>query len=250
MSETSTRSRPRARAALAFLRSEPLLAVTLGAGLTLVLLLTAAAAEVYDAVVEADGVASLDPAVLQAAVSLRTPAADRIITDYTWLGGTVGMPVLATVAALTLAAWWRWWLPPVLTLITGLGSLAMTMVGKAVVARPRPPFADAVPPFETTYSFPSGHALNAWALAGIVAYLVVIRQRRTWSRTLTVAVAGGFAVTMGLTRIYLGHHWLTDVLVAWLLATSWLAVVIMAHRVYVTRRAQSGYRQQPGLIVG
>jgi undecaprenyl-diphosphatase len=41
---------------------------------------------------------------------------------------------------------------------------------------------------------------------------------------------------MGLTRVYLGHHWLTDVLVAWLLALAWLAVVITAHRLYLTTR--------------
>lgn len=49
-------------------------------------------------------------------------------------------------------------------------------------------------------------------------------------------LAALFAVTMGLTRVYLGHHWLTDVVVAWALALAWLAVVITAHRLFLTTR--------------
>ncbi|HEX3005964.1 MAG TPA: phosphatase PAP2 family protein, partial [Angustibacter sp.] len=45
-----------------------------------------------------------------------------------------------------------------------------------------------------------------------------------------------FGITMGLTRVYLGHHWLTDVVVAWVLAVGWLSVVIAAHRLFLTTR--------------
>jgi membrane-associated phospholipid phosphatase len=112
----------------------------------------------------------------------------------------------------------------------------MTVVGKAVVGRVRPALADAVPPYELSASFPSGHTLNSVAIAGVVAYLLVRRQQTTWSRILTVACAAGFALAMGLSRIYLGHHWLTDVLVAWALGLGWLTVVITAHRLLLTLR--------------
>jgi membrane-associated phospholipid phosphatase len=58
---------------------------------------------------------------------------------------------------------------------TAAGSLTLTVVGKALVGRVRPAPADAVPPYELSASFPSGHTLNAVALAGIVAYLLVRR---------------------------------------------------------------------------
>jgi membrane-associated phospholipid phosphatase len=200
---------------------------------------------VYDAVAEDDGISGLDRPVLDAAMAIRTTTGNRIVTAFTDLGGPVEMPILATVIAIALALLWRQWTPIALVAVTGLGSLLLTMVGKAVVERSRPPLVDAVPPFEDSFSFPSGHALNALAVAGIVAYLLVRRQRAAWARALTVTLASAFAVMMGLSRVYLGHHWLTDILVAWTLALAWLTIVITAHRLFITvrRRRNSGYSQ-------
>ncbi len=119
---------------------------------------------------------------------------------------------------------------------TAAGSLTLTVVGKSVIGRIRPPLADAVPPYELSASFPSGHSLNSVALAGIVACLLVRRQHGRRARALTVSAAAAFAFTMGASRVYLGHHWLTDVLVAWALGLAWLTVVITAHRLLLTVR--------------
>lgn len=212
------------------------LLATLLVGLAMASLLAAAAGGVYEAVVEQDGIAGLDQPVLDAAVQLRTPRLERVVTAYTDLGGQLGMTVLATTAAVVLSLWWRQWTPLVLLAATATGTLAMTIIGKAEVGRVRPPLAAAVPPYETSFSFPSGHSLNSVAIAGVVAYLFVRRQRHRWAYVTTISVAAVFAITMGLSRVYLGHHWLTDVLVAWALGTGWLAMVITAHRLFLTVR--------------
>jgi undecaprenyl-diphosphatase len=196
--------------------------------------------------VDADGLAGLDHPVLEAAKAMRTPGLTRVVQVYTTIGGPIGMPVLATVVLALLAWRWRAWDPVLLGLATGAGSLAMTVVGKVVVGRVRPPLADAVPPYEQSFSFPSGHSLNAMALAGITAYVVVRRLRTRRARVVTVVLVAAFGVTMGLTRVYLGHHWLTDVVVAWVLALGWLSVVITAHRLFLTtRRRLPDHRAQP-----
>ena len=213
-----------------------MLAVSLIAGLLVVSAATALAGSVYDAVVEKDGVAGLDRPALDLAMSMRTPFGNDLVRAWTTVGGPVGMPILATAVAVTLALLWRQWTPVVLIAATAAGSLLLTVVGKDLVGRTRPPLVDAVPPYELSASFPSGHSLNAAAIGGVVAYLVLRRQRSARARSLTVAAAVAFAVTMGLSRVYLGHHWLTDVLAAWALGVAWLAVVITAHRLLLTLR--------------
>ncbi|MGE3286822.1 MAG: phosphatase PAP2 family protein [Pseudonocardia sp.] len=213
-----------------------LLGATLVAGLLLVGLLTAGVAEVYDSVTESNGVTVLDQPALRTAVALRTPAADIVVGDYTQLGDAVVLTLLAGATAIGLTLHWRRWTPIVLIAVTVAGSLMLTILGKAVVGRTRPPLADAVPPYEVGTSFPSGHSLNAMAIAGIVCYLLVRNQRSTWSRTLTVAAGALFVITIGLSRIYLGHHWLTDVVAAWAIGLAWVATVVVAHRLFLILR--------------
>lgn len=211
-----------------------LLIIGIGGGIAAAL--TAASAEVYESVVEADGVAALDQPVLDLSVSLREDWLNAFITGYTNIGGPIGMPILAVAVMILLAVSRRTWTPVILLPAAAFGSLLMTVAGKDAIGRLRPPVELAVPPYESSASFPSGHSLNALVIAGIVAYLLVLRQRRKRTRALTVVLAILFAVTMGLSRVFLGHHWLTDVLVAWTLGVAWLAVVITAHRLFLTFR--------------
>ncbi len=210
------------------------------AGLLVAVLAAAAAAEVYDSVAEREGVAGWDRPVLDAMLRLRSPGPDRWVTAFTDLGGSAVLPVLGTLGALAVAWWLRSWTPVLVTAVAAAGSLAMTVVGKAVVGRVRPPLADAVPPFESSPSFPSGHSLNSLVVAGTLAYLVAGYARSRPVRVLVPVLAGVFAVGIGLSRVYLGHHWLSDVLVAWALGTAWLAVVATAHRWFVSRGDPGG----------
>lgn len=227
---------PAQRAAVELSRTVPPRAVLLlsGAlGAALLAGLTALAAGVYDAVVEHDGVAGLDQPVLELAIDWRTPLAARLVTWFTHLGGGVGLSVIATVATLAMVWRWRTPTPAILMVLAALGSLTFTLVGKAVVGRARPPLSDAVPPYEYAFSFPSGHTLNTTVLIGMVTYLVVRRLRSR--RAVVVGVIGWalWSIAMGLSRVYLGHHWLTDVIFGWLLALAWLTVLIIAHRFFL-----------------
>lgn len=214
------------------------LIITLVAGLAVALSLALVFGEVYESVTEADGVAGLDDPVLAAAKSVRSPALDVAATAYTNIGGTVGMPLIAVGIMIFLATKRRSWTPVILMLAAGLGSLVITLLGKPIFGRSRPDIADAIPPYEHSASFPSGHSLNSIVIAGIVAYLIILRLKTTKARVITVLVASVFAFTMGLSRVYLGHHWLTDVLAAWAIGIAWLALVITAHRLYLTSRTR------------
>jgi membrane-associated phospholipid phosphatase len=222
-------------------------AVILGVGFVVCGAFAALAGQVYDAVTEADGIAVLDQPALHAAMAVRTPDLSLAVTWFTDLGGPIPMTLMVTVAAVAFALLQRSWEPLMLTAVAAAGSVAMTVIAKAAVGRARPPFIDAVPPFESSFSFPSGHSLNSMALAGVLAYLAVTQWAHRWVRAAAATTALLFAVAMGLSRVYLGHHWFTDVLGAWALALAWLTVVVTAHRLYV-RAGRAGRR--PGRARG
>ncbi|MGI8459802.1 MAG: phosphatase PAP2 family protein [Propionibacteriaceae bacterium] len=211
-------------------------------GLVLVGSLTALGAAVYDAVSESDGISTLDRPTLQLALDHRSAGIDRGLTIFTHLGGPVGMTIIAVVITGLMVWRWRSRTPLVLMIVAVTGSLLITVLGKNEVGRHRPPQVDAVPPYETSPSFPSGHALNSTVIAGLVAYLILRRLHRQLARVLTIVVAVAWAIAIGLSRVFLGHHWLTDVMFGWVIGLAWLGVVITAHRLYLTVR---GPREQP-----
>ena len=188
---------------------------TLAVGAPIAAVLTYFSAEIYEAVTESDGVAAWDHPLLDAAMSVRSPWLDAAVTGYTDIAGTIGIPILALTIMLVWALMRRSWTRVILIATAAAGSLLMTVAGKQLVGRARPPLVDAVPPHEYSPSFTSGHTLNAIVIAGIVAYLLILRRDTVRGRVLTVLVAGIFALTAGLSRIFLGHHWFTDVLAAW-----------------------------------
>lgn len=210
------------------------LVVTLVVGGAVVLLVDLLTAEVYEAVTERDGLEALDQPVLDAAVALRTPARDAVVGAFTDLGGTLGMGLVAVTLTVVLALVHRSWTTVLLVSVAAAGSVTMTLVGKQLVGRSRPPAELAVPPLEGSPSFPSGHTLNATVVIGVLAYLAVLGVARAWLRWTVVVTAVLFVLAMGLSRVYLGHHWLTDVVAGWLLGLGWLATVVTGHRVRTT----------------
>jgi membrane-associated phospholipid phosphatase len=115
---------------------------------------------------------------------------------------------------------------PLLTLVASVvGAVVLAELVKAVVDRARPPAAAMLGVPETGSGFPSAHTLVFTALVGALA-LVGWRTARSGAvRALAVAGATGAAVAMGASRLYLGDHWLTDVLASYALAGALLAAV-------------------------
>ena len=217
--------------------SHGVLAITATVGGVLVIALTALAGGIYDSVAEGDGISSFDRPVLDEAISRRNVTLDDVLTWFTHLGGPLGMTLIAASIMAVMVWRWRSRTPLIMMMITVAGSLTFTLVGKALVGRVRPPQVDAVPPYETSPSFPSGHALNSTAIAGMVAYLMLLHLTCQLARVLVVLAATCWAVAIGLSRVFLGHHWLSDVMMGWVIGLVWLAIVITAHRLFLTIRS-------------
>lgn len=205
---------------------------------------TAMAGWIYEAVLAGTGVARFDQPVLDAMIALRTDQLNAAIAAFSHSGGTFWMTIITGTIVVVMCLVWRRRTPLVLMVIAVGGSLAMTVVGKRLSDRARPPLELSIPPPETSASFPSGHSLNSVAIAGMIAYLLFSRLTTRVARVVTVTVAVLYSAAMGLSRVYLGHHWLTDVLAAWCIGLAWLAVVITCHRLWLSHPGPSRARAQ------
>jgi len=225
--------------------------LTAGLGVGAATALTAASAEIYEAMAERDGLSRVDGPVLAWMIDLRTPWLNHAVTVFTDPGGPLWMTVIAMVCTVALLIWRPSSTPLVLTSIAAPRTIAMSRVGKGIIGRVRPAHEDAVPPYETSPAFPSGHTLSATTLVGLLAYLVLpaVSSRRV--RLAVIVAAGCWIVAMGLSRVYLGHHWVTDVAVGWTLGAAWLAFLITTHRVgpalrwprFLARSKSAGHRR-------
>ncbi|MEV1068273.1 phosphatase PAP2 family protein [Streptomyces sp. NPDC050263] len=149
----------------------------------------------------------------------------RILTDWVW--DPVTMRLLVGVVAVWLV--WRhaaWWTAGWLVATSAVGTLIQQGL-KAWVGRARPDWPDPVDSAHYA-AYPSGHALTATVVFGLLLWLLHRHgvDRVVWRTALAVAVVSVAGV--GLTRIWLGVHWPSDVLGGWLLGALLVALAIAA----------------------
>ncbi|NQE90371.1 phosphatase PAP2 family protein [Nocardia terpenica] len=144
------------------------------------------------------------------------------------MGGTVAMAGMAAVVFVGLV-WRRMWGRAGLVGVATAGAGVLVVGVKHVVGRSRPPVVDHLV-VETNQSFPSGHSLGSIVVIGVLAALLVLWAGRTAVRVAVVAVAAIFVAAVGISRLYLGVHWPTDILGGWSLGGLWLVLCLVAWR--------------------
>ncbi|MFI9151463.1 phosphatase PAP2 family protein [Streptomyces sp. NPDC053367] len=151
----------------------------------------------------------------------------RILTDWVWDPTTMRLMCVLVIVWLV----WRraaWWTASWLALTVALGTLVQQGL-KTAVGRERPVWPDPVDSAHYA-AFPSGHAMTATVVCGLLLWLLHgLGAGRTLFRSL-LAVAVVSVVGVGLTRVWLGVHWFTDVLGGWLLGATLVALAVAAHQ--------------------
>jgi undecaprenyl-diphosphatase len=202
-----------------------LFSLSAAAGLSGIALGAMVTGAVVDDVTDGDGVAVLDRPVAAFVAGHRSGALTVVMRAASAAGDPVALAGVTVAAGVLASVLWRGWWPVMVAAVTTAGGAVLTLVFKEVLGRPRPPLAGAVAAADG-YAFPSAHAAVAVAALGVLAYLGTAHLRSWAGRVAAWAAAAALAALVGISRVYLGVHWTTDVIGGWAFGACWLAVVI------------------------
>src|ERR1700674_646642 len=156
-----------------------------------------------------------------------SPQLTKFMQAMTFLGS---ISFLTALFAIIVAVWLAKGMkrPAVWLMIAVGGSVILDVSLKLSFHRARPvPFVGVVP---LTYSFPSGHALSSFCFYGVLAGLFCARIQSRAIRILVWIAAATLVLAIGLSRIYLGVHFPTDVLAGYIAAAAWVSTLLFVGR--------------------
>ena len=171
----------------------------------------------------------IDVAITHLVQSEQGHALEAIMRGLSWMGWNPQAALLVGGAVSTLLLIGLRW-EAIVAVFAGLGTAVGSLV-KLLVIRPRPS-ADLVHVFSqlSTTSFPSGHVLLATGFYGFLGFLMYTLLKQSWYRVLGLCMVALIVILMGPSRVYLGQHWFSDVLGAYVLGSVWLALSIRIYR--------------------
>jgi len=175
--------------------------------------------------IERDGVVvQTDHRVLRWAVEHRSAWMTSIMRTVTVLGDVRVVVLVGAVAVVLLVAAHRRALAVALV-VSSAGASLLVNTTKRLVERPRPPEVFRLV-YARGWSFPSGHAGQAAAMYLAIAVIAWIVLRETRIRWVVAVTFGILAALIGLSRVYLAVHWLSDVVAGWSLGLAWFLIAL------------------------
>lgn len=224
--------RPRSPAGGLTLTTSPRLWVPLCVAASLVVV-------VLGAIAHSHPVLSVDVNFTTAVQRIESPVFQRLMVFISALGYPPWAEVIEAAALVVLLLLRRRWEALFLAL-TLLADGAAALI-KVAVSRPRPsPKQVEVLLRLGSFSFPSGHVVHFTVFYGFLAVILVACWRSSWWRNTLIAVCVALIALVGLSRIYLGEHWLTDVIAGYLIGGVFLVALVAGYERARGRRAESG----------
>lgn len=195
---------------------------------------------ILEDVVSGDPLVRTDTAIYRALQDLRTTPGDSVMIAITELGDTaVALPI--TVIVFLWLAWKRVWRTAAYWLVAIAGASALNTVIKAALHRTRP--GELFYSGWSAFSFPSGHSTVNVVLYGFLAFLIAREVRPAWRLPVALGAAS-LTLLIAFSRLYLGAHWLSDVIGGLAFGTAWLALLGLTYLHHQSERIEPG-----GLLV-
>ena len=172
----------------------------------------------------------IDLQITRALQSINSPVFAALMSLISWPGFSPQTFIIPGLIMLVFYAFGFHW-EAVATIFAALFPPIVNVIVKEYIRRPRPTI-DLVNVLRIldSYSFPSGHVMFYVAFLGFIWFLVYTLLKRSPMRTLLLVFLGSLIALVGISRIYLGQHWASDVLGAYLLGSLTLVVILQFYR--------------------
>jgi undecaprenyl-diphosphatase len=201
--------------------------LTLSAGLAISLLGLWGLSELTEDVLEGD-TERFDRAVLLWVNARATPWLDGAAIEITTLGDTLVVFLVTVVSAVLLLLLGRRAYAALLVLAVG-GAAIINPILKSIFGRERPQVFEWVTPHgSASPAYPSGHALMSMVTLVTLAFIVQRLATRRWIRIAAMLVAGALVLLIGLSRLYLGVHYPSDVIAGYVIGFVWAVFCALA----------------------
>ena len=169
---------------------------------------------------------AIDLQITRELQSINSPLFTAIMSMISWPGFSPQSFIISALIVLVIYSFgWQW--EALTALLASLLPPLVNVLVKELIRRPRPT-VDLVQVFGIldSYSFPSGHVMFYVGFFGFIWFLAFTLLKRSLGRTLLLVFLGSMVALIGISRIYLGQHWASDVLGAYLLSSILLVGII------------------------
>lgn len=181
-----------------------------------------------------------DSTVISYIQGLESPTLTPIMKILTFIGSTPMIIVLSIMVLFFLYRIVEHRAELILFVAIMIGAPMLNLILKEFFHRARPDLHRLIE--ITGYSFPSGHAMGAFAFFGVLTFLFWRHIQVLWGRTLLLILSGLMIVGIGISRIYLGVHYPTDIIGGYTASAFWLTFAIWSFQRYMDRRSVKQYR--------
>ena len=176
---------------------------------------------------------AFDSYVIEKVQSLITPRLTSVMLVFTFLASTRSLVTLAAISIVIMLWQHKRWEALFLLLALG-GGVAFNLLLKWLYRRERPSIQRLVE--ETGYSFPSGHSMAAFIFFGMMAMLLTLFVVSRVAKTVIIIAAVVLILLVGISRIYLGVHYPSDVLAGFAAGGVWLVMCLLGLKIVVETR--------------
>lgn len=165
---------------------------------------------------------------------IKFPFFSELMIFMTTLGYTTQGSLLLIIGCLLLIVWQKK-KDALILFASTTGAVILSIILKFIIARPRPDpeLINQLAKYTVPDSFPSGHVLFFVGFVGYFLYLSYIYLQKSKIRIAAITICSILIILMGMSRIFLGAHWFSDTLGAYLIGTLWLFLIVSIRHKFV-----------------